>query len=325
MSRFIEHPEQHPLASTRSTIGTWRQWKERWTATEDADDRHNLLHRGFSAETGGPEERVERICFYLDVADGHDTSLNFRLPDEEGLGCQSYLKPRFLGEEMPWSEVRRRIAQKAFEVVANALFKNQAKDGSHPSWSWIAMCPELLDKVLWFFRVDDESRIGNFPGSGGENVVYARITHAFLIGLAEFVWTFRCRGEFKVEKDDEIQKQLRQRCPRLIEILWGIGELKMLLAKRFELDGACFAKLEELALRRKLYLPTENTNHRWSNEYRQPVSLGEAHFAGCWAAIVLTHRRIVAEEEKRFARLKELSERQQELEEERTALETPRA
>lgn len=312
--------ELHPLASVRETISTWTHWKEQWGATMIAEHKLILLHYGFTID-GSTGDCIDRICFYLDVANGHTSSLNFRLSDEQA----GWTNTRFLDERMSWSDVRQSIARKAFEMVANTLFKNRTKgSGDYPSWSWIVGYPELLDKVLWFFRVNDELRIDNLPYAyGGEEGVYSKITHTFLAELANLAWMFSHFGKYTGKSDHAIQEQLAARRPKFIEILCGIGELGRLFDQQYKLDKACMAKLEELAFRRKLWLPTEEKGPRgsfWRDAHRKPATLAEAHYGGSMPAIVLTHRRIVAQEQERFEKLRELSERRDELEREQASL-----
>ncbi|MFY9493391.1 MAG: hypothetical protein WAP55_02870 [Minisyncoccia bacterium] len=226
---------------------------------------------------------------------------------------------------MPWYKVRQSIARKAFETIINAVFKNRSKGGDPPSWLWLVERPELVDKILWFFRVDeDESRIRNAYSHGVETV-YGEIVHAFLVKFAMQGWKLMYFGKYESDHDRAIQQQLRERRPRFIEVLWGIGELERLLDRDCELDEACMAKLEELAFRQGLQLPTEKKDQfgiSWDLSYRKPTSLAEAHYGGSMPAIVLTHRRIVAEEQKRFDQLRDLAERRDELEREEAALRT---
>ena len=310
----------HPLAAVQETIGTWDQWMARWRAIKNAEEMLGLLHCGFTVVASGRED-IERICFYLDVADGHNSSLGFELSGESRDYFSS--QPRFLDQGMPWSEVRRSIARKAFETVTNAVFKNRSKGGDSPSWLWLIEHPELVDKVLWFFRVEEDSPcIKNAGIHKVENIVYAEIVRTFLSTFVTQRWWFTYLGD---DHYRAIQRQLRERRPRFIEILWGIGELEKLFSRNYELDKACLAKLEELAFRQSLQLPTKKEDRfgvSWDERYRKPISLAEAHYGGSMPAIVLTHRRIVAEEQKRFDQLRDLAERRDELERAEAALRT---
>lgn len=304
----------HPLASVKETIGTWSRWKERWSVTKNVEEMLGLLHCGFTVTVSG-REGIERICFYLDIADGHTSLLNFRFPSSQ---------QRFFGEDM--SKIRQSIARKAFEIVTNAVFKNRSKGGDHPSWLWLVDYPELVDKVLWFFRTEeDRPCIKNAGSYDVENTVYSEIVHVFLSKFVTQRWCFANFIEYASNHDRVIQRQLRERRPRFIEILWGIGELEKLFSRNYELDKACLAKLEELAFRQSLQLPTKKEDRfgvSWDERYRKPISLAEAHYGGSMPAIVLTHRRIVAEEQKRFDQLRDLAERRDELERAEAALRT---
>lgn len=321
MPQLVEHPEEHPLAQVTGTIGSWSRWKEVWEASPMAEQKIGLLHFLFHIHTVGWEESIQRIYFCLNIADGYNAAWNFRLPDEDRE--RRFKLEKSPGRSLSLSEVRQRVARKAFEVLANAILKNRALDSnSYPSWCFIVEHPELLDKLLWFFRVDDEARMGNLPCNRGEHEVYSVITRRFLIDLVRFAWEFRYFGKYEVDSDRVIQANFRVRRPQFIELLWSLGEMDILLNPVFQFDQACWFKLEELSFRKDLYMQTEGEHGHWGRECRKPTTLAEAHYGGSWPAVVLTHRRIVAEEEERFARLRELSEREEALAAERATLET---
>lgn len=61
-------------------IRNWREWRALWDANPLSEFRHSLLHFGFGVRLEAPEERFERICFYLERADGYGETRNFELP-----------------------------------------------------------------------------------------------------------------------------------------------------------------------------------------------------------------------------------------------------
>ena len=311
----VTHEERHPLTDISSQIGYWERWKDRWEKCTSAEERYGLLHIGFMVRANTPDERDERILFYIACADSWHYGCSLHRKEDQDAHFWFSLSPPERPVDM--REMRRVVARKAFEVLCQNVLKNTTPASDYPSWCELVRDKAIMEKLFWFFR-----HIQNLGHSyDAERDVYVRTAHRFVEDLAEFVWRFRYFGKFAGEEDYAIQEQLRAMRPRIIEILWASGKLMRLLTKDpYDLDEACFAKLEELAFRKEQWLPTNDKQGNWTETYRRPASLEEAHFAGSSAAIVLTHRRIVAQEEKRFEKLRELSERRDELEREQATL-----
>lgn len=313
MAEKVSNQIVHPLLLGEiSYIHKWKEWRKLWEATPLAEFRHSLLHFGFGVLTEYPEEWVERTCLYLEVADGHKDPWNFKKSEER----DDYNFHTALSDQrMTLAGVRQTIARKAFTVVSQNFFKNSAKlVHEKPSWVDAVVIPEVLEKVLWFFRLSDRGRISNLGLEDGEDI-YSKTARRFLLDLCEFSWRFDYfgnLGNYRIEEYGRIREIFRSYRSRLIEVLYGLGRLDRLLRFGCELDELCLTKLEELATSRVVSFPSASS---YSSEHRRPKTLEEACFGLSPAAEVLILLRIREKEKQRFSQIRELREKRESAEE----------
>jgi len=285
----------HPLmAKEIRWISDWSKWKKYWEKESQAEILHSLLHFGFDVDARNTEEAIERICLYLDIADGCfclDTFyVNFR-EDHSG--------PRWVDHS---KGVRRALSEKAFQTLCQKFFKDSRREGYSdvPSWVPYAAVSEIFSKLLRFFRVDKRGNISNLRGEG-HNVEIARTFAAEFCFLA---WKCDDYPPYYQALSDEVAETFRQAKPQMLEIMWGLGKLDFLLkSERYRtLDEKCEQKLEELALSLDGNFPDGG------RFFRKPKTVDEACYANSQAARVLILLRIMRDQESHFGELRDLTE-----------------
>lgn len=304
----------HPLMEKEiSFIGSWREWKELWGKTTQADILHSLLHFGFAVPVDGEEEWVDRILLYLNIADDHESYGFVKGPIQEDRIHQQILVG---GEKIEsFSQLRSVLSHKAFQMLCQNFLKD-TKDGRYedvPSWVATIADPGVLEKILWFFRLDHEGNFINLRLYRSEDH-HSAIAKEFIRGLCKFAWTCENSGLWGREGIREETKEiLRKNRPNMIMLLCGLGRLDLLLdIEKYELDKSCLQRLEELATSFDLYLPS---NTSWMNERRIPRTIEEACLGDSQAAQVLLILRVKQAEKERFNKIRELNERRREAEE----------
>jgi len=297
-----EEPHQL-MAKNIGCIVDWKEWRKLWQEESRADFLHSLLHFGFEVKTYDEKEVIDRVCMYLDLANGAFDYRTFRsYPNDRFMGYN-----RFDKEITTYQDLRYIISQKAFQMLCQHLFKNTSEDDK-PSWIWPVVLPQVFSKLSWFFRVDNEYQdIYNLSDVTGHN---AKIAKDFAREFCFFAW--KC-DEFPLADrlSDEIRETFRKARPSMIEIMFGLKELPFLLEEeRYRtFDEECEKKLEEMALSHELYLfPHAVVKHK-------PGTIEEACFAGSQAAQVLILLRKIQEQGALYDKLAELEEQRHDAEE----------
>ena len=117
---------------------SWVEWQKRWDGSNNVDELLGLLHGGFFLPDIRWEELPNRICFYLEIADGWRSESEFFLPGE--------------GRYTNVPNYRHAIARKALKVLCACVFKNIEADRHAPaSWAKLVVREEILKKIFWFF------------------------------------------------------------------------------------------------------------------------------------------------------------------------------
>lgn len=294
----------HPLLEKNiDCIVDWKEWKEHWRKETRADFLHSLLHFGFEVEVYSHEEAVERICLYLDIANG---AFDYRTFRSYSHGSGGRPPCRFGKDITDRSDLQYILSRKAFQMLCQQLFKNTSEDDV-PSWLRITADQQVFSKLLWFLRLDEDGRIYNLFMADGHN---AKIARNFAEEFCCFIW--KCQEINSLDYiPDGIRETFRKGMPSMIEILFGLRKLDLLLArKRYEtIDAECEEKLQELALSFKLYISSDGVSHR------KPKTVEEACFAGSQAAQVLLVVRTMRAEATKFKQLQELETQRREAEE----------
>ncbi len=229
----------------------WADWCERWNRATDIPVLEGLLHCGFKTDVRTPEEEIERLRTFLNLAEGHGSSKSL-------------------------SSVESAVASKAFKVLAEKL--SGVLNDRLP-----VMPPEAVEAVLKFFRpketmLSEGGGLQNFPRIPNEDDK-SRYFPLWKMGQTCLDW---CRWVWEIDhygayctpvgpwpKNEATLQALKDARPKVLEILYAFkrGQLERLLDMTQALDGEggnqhlvtrvqwelftpdCLEKLRELALR----------------------------------------------------------------------------
>ncbi len=312
MTQKSRGAEIHPLMEKEiSFILRWKEWKELWKATKQADLLHSLLHCGFSVRVDGPEEIIERVLLYLEIADKHrDGSWEFEKNKREE--HERFYEVYVAGKQInSFADLRLLLAQKAFRSLCQDFFKNTREEHDIPSWVPIATHPQVLEKLFWFFRLNENGNILNLRNPNDHLGVVAA---EFIRNLCEFAWTCENSNRWsRGEIDEETKEILRKARPNMITPLFGLGELNNLFKSGYELDEECMKRLEELALGFDLWLPKTTS---WGQEHRKPKNIEEACLGNSRAARALLVLQTIQTAKKHLDNIRKLEMQRIEAEEE---------
>ena len=296
----------HPLlVGTRSTIGSWDAWRKRWDEAATLEERLGLLHVGFSTELGS---LYDRLAFYLDVANGHDSLMsgpfgvmNFHERRTYGAGGTN---GGTFGWEKSLAEILKTIAKKAFSEVSKRYFVlGDYPHGAFQKAEWLTSA-QIVDKLLWFVQADEEGRVRNLD----------RESHATMIARKFFFEL--CKLAFEDWREDshkrqgclpQISKLLVPRRAELIPVLGEVGDVRWLLRPEVVdlLDEACISALSKLALNNKGIFPGER-------DRRAPTTIPEAAYLGSPSAHVLLMQEVVLKEKERLQKRADLLRQREE-------------
>jgi len=295
---------QHPLLLKEiGYIANWTEWKLRWEKETQTELLQSLLYYGFEVKVETDEEEVDRVCFYLEMADRCFDYHAFETSDD--CICYHLGKSRFGKNIESKKDLRQSVSQRAFQVLCQKLFKN-TEEGHHyiPSWLRLVVIPQIFSKLLWFFRLNEEGRISNLWRATGFNLETAE---KFVREFSFFAWRYS-EINFYGRLPDGAEETFQEARVSMLEILFGLKKLDFLLEKeRYKtVDEECERKLEELSLSFKLYyLP------KYLCAEHKPKTIEEACFAGSQAAEVLILLRKKKQEAARLEQLQEQKERRQ--------------
>lgn len=298
----------HPLlVGTRSTIGSWDAWRKRWDEASTLEERLGLLHVGFSTELGSLSDR---IVFYLDVANGHDSLMNgpfgvMNFHERWTYGAGGTNGGTF-GWEKSLSEILKIIAKKALSEVSKRYFVlGEYPHSTFQEAEWLNSAT-IVDKLVWFVQPDEEGRVRNLDRDSHATMV-ARKFYFELCKLAFEDWTeysYKSQGNLPA-----ISKLLIPKRAQLIPVLGEVGDVRWLLRPEVVhlLDDECVAALTKLALNNKGSFPGER-------ERRAPTTVVEAAYLGSPSAHVLLMREIVLKEKERLEKRADLIRQREEAE-----------
>jgi hypothetical protein len=324
----------HPLLAlkTLGTLTTWKEWRELWdyawrtndlldlelcTEKPKAEDLFGLaefwsmmLHAGFNIRCD-TLERVDRLNLYLSLADGWDNVWPQRMSPiiiEGGIGA------------VKEGGIPRYLSGRAFAELCTHVFKIEKGRGFNvhqgcSSMRFIAGNAEALDAILWFFRLDERLKIANTGLKSSEWDHRADVAITFAKTLFQHCWWVEQAARSEGTPESQVQ-MLRERHPRFVDMLYGIGAIQMLPIREMEHYRCelCEKRLEEIALGSQFWSPLENT-------MRTPTSLREALFSGSYEAQIVLSMRVMREEANRLKELQTLRREERELARKREVLE----
>lgn len=251
---------------------SFEAWQERFLKAEYFDEMLGLLH-GLREEKNDYPLGENTALFLLEIADGYDRH-NFSNLD----GTQ-----RYYGD----SDIQKRrklLAQKAFQVLCLAFFKEEREYGYAPKWENVLYSEALFKKVLWFLRPNLRYSGTNYRFEEKPEHPYD-IFMKFVQEFVKFGWDFNGQvGRYKDRWYGETREASRQRFldarPQFIEIMETMKMLRWLGAQ--ELDGVCLQKLTSMAMEREYKFPDCDYGKE-----RKPKNLQEAVWAGSVPAQIL--------------------------------------
>lgn len=277
----------HPLMVCHlKEIESFQQWKDRWDAAEFIKEKLGLLH---CLAGGGRDGGLSKdaASFALEVADGYRYAANF------GENAGTY------------QEALQGIAKKAMAVLCAKFFP-------HDLWIDVITDHGLFDKVLWFLRDDRLGYPYNYcPLGRCLPESHHCILDAFVYDFAKLGWEYHdvvARYSIRLSPDDE--RRIISARPRFIRILDAIRKLGWLNRSEIQLDRPSIAKLTQLAMEKKCYLPPASVDED-SDNLRPPATLEEALLGGSVAAQIVILNRVRRQETARLKRMFRQSLKQQ--------------
>ena len=296
--------ERHPLCNRRIDFSlSWQECKEKLDKAEKASDIIEALHNGINAEVLDEDEFRECIFWYLEMAYGYNSIGLFSLPEDRRDETFHTIFGR-----CTVSDARKKIAQKAWAMLCQKVFKNTGeKESTGPSWWWIVKDdPQILNKILWFFSEKD-----NIPSG----IIYAnehnkRIASDFLYTIAQLAWINHLESGWGYG-ESPLSHFVENR-PKFIKILRHLGKLDFLAKKN---NWRSVTK-EDLAVLEETALFQDNSQ----DEGQKYKTVKEAAYAGSQAAQVLIVLRVILKEETHQEKIEEAKRKMEEAKEKIEAL-----
>lgn len=234
---------------------------KKWHKAKTSEELIGLLHCGF--DVVDEEEKKRLISFYLKVAAGYRSKehLASLLPEAK---AKEFDGTRHLSDT-PYITKRWMVAQKAWKMLCDKLFKNTDKEHS-PSWLRFVCNAKVFADLLWFFRAPEwssgETNLPHWRGDENHQDTVARIFLKHFIRLVwrgcesypdyfERYWTYLDREAFL----EETSVMFRDARPSTIDLLVYLNWENLLLSNDFRgpiegLDPACWQRIKEFALRK---------------------------------------------------------------------------
>lgn len=289
----------HPLIEKQMKgIESWTEWKQLWDAALYAEQLHSLLHFGFDVLTKNGDETNERIQFYLSIADGHSDFYRdiFRWKDVPEDGTARYQSA--FGEQLR-TDLRRKVARKAFEMLCLKFFKRQVTSFKPARYIEIVMDEKTLQAIIGFFLHDD--------AEAGEKKTIANRDHdVFDSHLNAIIVEFLLREVkecWKYPANRNERELYRKALPQFVKILWRLDRFDLLLQEESCQPDEVLATLEAIAM-------SSEISDRQGAVHRKPCSIEEAAAFGVRAAQTLILLRIKKSEQARLEEIRRLKDEQ---------------
>ena len=202
----------------------WFHWFEEWKVAGDSyARRRGLIETGFDANANGltHDASGERIKFYLELADGWYNGF-------EGMADDSV------------TANRKELSQLALSELSKHFFRNTEPVHRVPSWADKLDLDGVIEKLLWFFRLDGQPPwIANLgPGNSSlPNQALPRFVKEFV----DYLWLGHKAGTANTSKAFQPFR------PQLIRTLAATDRLNILVDRHYSLDAPCWATLQQLA------------------------------------------------------------------------------
>lgn len=289
-------PIEHPLTNKGiESFGTWEMWRSAWEKTNDPKQLLGLLQFGFNTLVRDKKEAIDRVCWYLDMADGHNSADNFGV---RGAQTEQYEQPSL--EQLSSRQRKRLLSGKAFDILCTKFFKNRNSLNERPSWFRLVSEQQVFLRMLWFFRPDEENRcIINLSevGYGYETSHHLSVAQEFAGMFCEFVLEL---SHFRNSLDDfnESNRQVFEDArPAIIRLLVGLSREDILLKHDFPFNTIALNELHRIVFLQKFW---------YGRSQQKPQTVAEAFYLGSRAAKVHILLEIRERERVRFEEIEEL-------------------
>ncbi|MGC9599355.1 MAG: hypothetical protein ABSE18_03155 [Minisyncoccia bacterium] len=289
----------------------------------------SLLHVGFSISLEQRHDgekkydRIDRIMFYLIIADGWADRYLLQLPTDGSKEYDLGYDSNGRRIQKTQSDLRHQLARKAFDMLCLNFFKAELLEGGrygdrfNEFWEGTVVSERLFPIIQNFFRVekrrfDNGVEIRNLPYREEQSHNEQQALD-FLLNLANFIWKWKEPGTqwYDASKKDEAEKRIaatRVRVdaakPWMVEVFAQLERIDVLREWILELDEACLAKLKEIALRNEL-----KTSYHPVTKNRLAATIDEACYVGSKAAWFLKEYDLRAKEHKRLEAIREAEQK----------------
>ena len=316
----------HPLLTKEiATIPNWNQWLIFWQSADNLQWMESLLHCGFGVSFDqyvyGEKkcDNVDRVMFYLAVADGWDDCYDsLQLPEDRGKEyCVGFTANGTSIRKSP-GQLRGQLARKAFDMLCLNFFRVELRGGGRdgfdfgPVWLKTITSERLFPVIQDFFRGEEarhrnQVRVRNLSGRE-ERSHNEALAVAFLLNLVRFVWGWRKPTSWAKPDEDterlntEVRSRLDASKPWLVEVLVALGRLDVLRDWILELDKDCIAKLTEIALSSRF------SRHKLVTKDCPVTTLDEACYIDSTAAWFLKEYELKMREHARFEEIRRAEE-----------------
>lgn len=206
----------HPLLQKEfKSLGTWNDWKALWGQATYNVQLLSLLHCAFDVQCYR-DENEERFCFLLRAADGHAAPTSYWPRGQVRGEAEMSWKDR-----EKWLEVRKPIAEKAFQVLCDRYFKSLIRD-DHENQSLSYLTLDMWKTLLWFFCDQERHLVGpNLPRET-DTSHHAKVARGYARQFARQAWLYLAR------RNDETEDDFLSRCLPHMQLLHDLGELHFL-------------------------------------------------------------------------------------------------
>ncbi len=293
---------QNPLVAWQPDfIRTWADWQKLWSATNLFELRHGLLHCGFRVHTEDPKDDVDRLLFYLELADGHNS---FERQGGDGWSNTYRQHKTALGDFKDEQSIREALAEKAYQVLAMSFFKLNEHSG-HLYWACNHADPRILEALIHFFRIYRggmtwdyrfvNARDDSPADTAAKNFAYAMCRH---------VWNPKY-ADMPHIKDVELMliERFKAHRPQLARIMCGLGQYdRFFETTSYPMDHRTLLMLKNMAVERDPLLPTDRLCWHRKGEWHK---LESAVASGSPVARAFNNLLVAARETKRRKRITE--------------------
>ena len=277
--------EQHALDKVTCEAGaTWFEWKSAWLnppscLLKNLEFRRSFLHFGFKLRTATQIEKMDRIEFYLDIADRYwDIDLFAPIaPSGFNDGLERYTVIGHIHKD----KIKWNLACQAFKFLCEGFF-NGKDYASRLHALELSITPELFPKMLWFFRRSLKyPEYSNIKPAQSSHTAFEISTHyletaqGFAKAFCSWAWDFRFHKQDKGSQSTH--ERLRKHLFDVIDLMSHMGCLHYLITPDQECDQKTYDLLVDHVLKQKFLFPVKAGGPMVE---RSPMNIDEAAAIG---------------------------------------------